>query len=99
MRIDIIIYFIKAFEVNLRYPLSQICDDINECERDNGECVENSYCINTQVSCDDCLQVTQLFGGFYSILAGRTCTFSSKCYELDLFPNIYIDHHVQHRSL
>ncbi|XP_071476571.1 cartilage oligomeric matrix protein-like [Diadema antillarum] len=35
----------------------QICDDINECERNNGGCVENSYCINTMGSyyCGDCM--------------------------------------------
>ncbi|XP_041464123.1 cartilage oligomeric matrix protein-like isoform X1 [Lytechinus variegatus] len=35
----------------------QLCDDINECERNNGDCVPNSYCLNTRGShiCGDCM--------------------------------------------
>ena len=36
---------------------SQVCYDINECEMNNGGCVENSVCVNTDGSfyCGPCI--------------------------------------------
>ena len=38
-------------------PWKQVCYDINECDQNNGGCVENSVCVNTDGSfyCGPCI--------------------------------------------
>ena len=47
----------SGFSKDNRFDDSQVCYDINECEMNNGGCVENSVCVNTDGSfyCGPCI--------------------------------------------
>ena len=53
----------KFLIVVLNHRQRQVCYDINECSQNNGNCVTNSQCVNTDGSyyCGPCIQVHIIF--------------------------------------
>ena len=61
--------------------MTQVCYDINECEMNNGGCVENSVCVNTDGSfyCGPCIS-----GCLSSITTRLGITRISTCHRHDV---------------